>query len=90
MLQKLTNDFLRVLNDAQKHRSEKSKWIGNGLGWVIYEREVMLQVVNAVRLQRKRPRIMVEEVRRVEESAIGHTDYSQKFALYCAQLALEE
>jgi len=88
MLQKLTADFLRVLNDAQKHRPEKSKRVGDELEWVIYEREVMLQAINAVRLQRKRPRITVEELHRVEETAVGHTDYSQKFALYCAQLAL--
>jgi len=88
MLQKLTADFLRVLNDAQKHRSERSRWIGDELEWVIYEREVMLQAINAVRLQRKKPRITVEEVYYVEVMAVGHADYSQKFALYCAQLAL--
>jgi len=89
MLQKLIGDFLRVLGDAQKRRSEKSKQIGDELEWVIYEREVMLQATNAVRLQRKKPQITVEEVHRVEEMAVGHVDYSQKFALYCAQLALE-
>lgn len=90
MFQKLTADFLCVLSDAQKHRSEKSKRIGEELEWVIYEREVMLQAINAVRLQQKRPQITVEEVHRVEESAVGHSDYSQKFALYCAELALKE
>lgn len=88
MLQKLTADFLRVLNDAQKHRPEKSKRVGDELEWMIYEREVMLRVVNAVRLQKK-PQTTIEEVHRVEEMAVGHIDYSQKFALYCAQLALE-
>ena len=90
MFQKLIGDFLRVLNDAQKHRPEKLKRIGDEVEWVIYERKVMLQAVNAVRLQRKRPQISVEELHRVEEMAVGHVDYSQKFALYCAQLALEK
>ena len=89
MLRKLMGDFLHVLNDAQQHRPEKSKRIGDELEWVIYEREMMLQAVNAVRLQRKQPQITVEEVYRVEELAVGHIDYSEKFALYCAQLALE-
>lgn len=86
MLQKLTADFLRVLGDAQKHRPEKSGMIGDELEWVIYEREVMLRAVNAVRLQKK-PQTTIEEVHRVEEMAVGHVDYSHKFAFYCAQLA---
>lgn len=88
MLRKLMDDFLRVLSDAQRHRSKKSKWVGDELEWVIYEREVMLQAVNAVRLQRERPQVTVKEVHRVERCATGHVDYSQKFALYCAELAL--
>lgn len=86
MLQKLTADFLQVLVEARKHRSETPKWVGDELEWVIYERKVMLQAINAVRLQRKRPRITIEELRQVEEMAV--VDYNQKFALHCAQLAL--
>jgi len=86
ILRKLTDDFLRVLGDAQKYRSVKSKLIGNEFEWVIYERAIMLQAVNAMRLQRGRSQIMVEEVRRVEAMAVGHVDYSRKFALYCAHL----
>ncbi len=87
-LRKLMDDFLCVLSDAQRHRPEKSKQVGDELEWVIYERKVMFRVINAVRLQRERPQVTIEEVRRVERCAVGHVDYSQKFALYCAELAL--
>jgi len=88
-LTKLTGDFLRVLGDAQKHRSAKSGWVGDEFEWVIYEREVMHRAINAVCLQRGRPLVTIKEVRRVEGMAVGHVDYSQKYAFYCAQLASE-
>lgn len=89
-LPKLRDQFLRVLSEAQELRPQKSKRIGDELEWVIYEREVMLKAVNAVRLQKN---LLIEatmaDVKRAESCAAGHVDYSQKFALYCAELALE-
>jgi len=88
-LQELLSDFLRVLGNAQKLRSEKVGRIGDEYEWMLHEHKVMLQTVNAIRLQRERPLVEIEEVRRVEGLATGHIDYSQKFALYCVHLALE-
>ena len=89
-LPKLRDQFLQVLVEAQRLRSQKSKMIGNEPEWMIYEREAMLKAVNAVRLQKG---LLIEatlaDVKRVENCAAGHVDYSQKFALYCAELALE-
>ncbi len=82
--------FARVLSKAQKSRSQKSEWIGTELAWTLYERAVMLKAVNVVRSQRGFPLAIEEDVRRADCCAAGHTDYSQKFALYCAELALGE
>ena len=89
MFRQLIDQMLRVLSEAQKLRSQKSEWIGDELEWVIYEREVMLKAINAVRLQRGRPGVTIHEVMRMENCAVGHVDYSRKFALYAAELALE-
>jgi len=89
MLLQLMDQMLRVLSRAQELRPQKSEWIGDELEWVIYEREVMLQAINAVRLQRGRPGVTIHEVMRMENCAAGHVDYSRKFALYSAELALE-
>jgi len=85
----LRDQMLRVLSEAQELRPQKSEWIGEELEWVIYEREVMLKAINAVRLQRGRPSVTIEEVKRMEGCAKGHVDYSRKFALYSTELALE-
>jgi hypothetical protein len=86
----LLPQMLRVLSKAQELRSQKSDFIGDELEWVIYEREVMLQAINAVRLQRNQPAVLLEQVKRIENCAKGHIDYSHKFALYAAELALKE
>jgi len=87
--QRLCKKFLHLLNEAQQLRPKKSRMIGSEVEWMIYERETMWKAVNSIRLQRGRPAVSVEEVERVENQAVGHIDYSQKFALYCAKLALE-
>lgn len=57
--------------------------------WVLAELQAMCDAVNVIRLERGRPLVTVQEVERVETGALGHTDYASKFALYCAELALE-
>lgn len=89
MLRQFMDRMLRVLSKAQELRSQKSEWIGDELEWMIYERDVMWKAINAIRLQRGRPGVTIEEVRRMENCAKGHVDYSRKFALYSAELALE-
>ena len=85
----LQDQMLRVLGKAQELRSQKQERLGNEPEWIIYERKAMFEAVNAVRLQRDRAPITIEAIRRVEGCAAGHVDYSQKFALYCVELALQ-
>lgn len=78
----LQAEFLAVLSRAQERRSEL------GSAWMVYERQVMLACVNAERKKAELPLVTLEDVERVEGGAAGHSDYSSKFALYCAELAL--
>lgn len=50
----------------------------------------MHQAVNKARADRGLPSVSLAEVARVEQQAFGHSDYTKKFALYCAELALKE
>lgn len=57
--------------------------------WVLAELQGMCDAVNVIRLERGRPLVTVSDIERVETGALGHVDYACKFALYCAELALE-
>jgi len=83
-LNNLVETFKKTLMDAQKLRPTKSKWIGTELEWIIYERKVMLDAVNVERFRRGLSAVL--DVNKAERCATGHVDYTQKFALYCAEM----
>lgn len=58
-------------------------------GWIAAERQVMLSATNAWREKLGSLPVTESDIRRVEQWACGHSDYSSKFALYCAEIALE-
>jgi hypothetical protein len=84
----LASEFLKILAAAQVLRSAKMAWVGDSLEWILYERGVMLEAVNVIRLERDLPLVTLAEIEKVEALATGHVDYSRKFALYCAEMAL--
>jgi hypothetical protein len=64
-------------------------WPGRAeLEWVIYERSQMLAAVNSERLARGLPVVAEVAIKRAEQMAQGHSDYSSKFALYCTELVI--
>lgn len=75
-------ELLRVLETAQEEREERS----DGLAWIVYERRMMWQAVNRMRRARGKDALTMADIERVEKSAVGHTDYTLKFARYCAEL----
>jgi len=75
--------FLNRLVESQKQRKVRADW-------VFFERGVMLAAVNEERTRSNLPPCCVEMIEKVERLAVGHSDYSSKFALYCAELALGE
>jgi len=86
----LADKFHKILSDAQKKRIEKNNWVegpgGLTLEWILYERETMFKAVNWERAVRNLQPVTMEQLRRAEDSATGHCDYTRKFALYSAEL----
>ena len=80
-LRTLAEVFLNVLSKAQEQRRIREDWLA-------YELTEMLLTVNKERLARGLPFVTSEEIAKADRCAAGHVDYSRKFALYCAELAL--
>lgn len=78
----LRDILLRKLAKASEERSKREDWI-------LFERQTMLDGVNAARSEIRLDPITIGEIERVERLACGHSDYSSKFALYCAELAYD-
>lgn len=85
--------FLTVLREAMPNRPQRQEIVpgpyGPELAWATHERRVMHQAVNQGRLERGLPAIELAMVERADRMAAGHVDYSSKFSLYCAEIALD-
>jgi hypothetical protein len=89
---KAATDVLRaVLAAAQTEREQRPDLISGPHGaecaWAPYERGRMYDAVNTIRAERGLPPVPMEDIDRVDRLAAGHSDYSRKFAFYCAELA---
>jgi hypothetical protein len=73
--------FHELLCEEAKERDKRS--IDE---WPRLEREAMWKMVNEERANRSKEALPVEDVQRVEQMALGHTDYGTKYALYCTEL----
>lgn len=62
---------------------------GPECAWAAYERKRMHEKVNDLRADAGLPALPLENILRVEQQAVGHSDYSAKFAFYCAELTLK-
>lgn len=90
-----TRDLFRAKLAFLYHvRSEREQLVdgpdGPEFAWVGHEAGRMLALVNEIREKRGLPPADLEAVRRIEQSASGHSDYADKYALRCAFLALGE
>lgn len=79
----------KIFNSAAAQRKTRNTWVNGELAWVVFEREQMFKVVNEERSKLGLSPIGIEAVRRVESSAVGHSDYWRKFTLYCAGLVVD-
>lgn len=77
--------LLEVLVKAQEQRHKRRE----ANGWILYEREQMLCAVNYERARLNEPPVPMASLERAERQALGHSDYSSKFALYCSELAYD-
>lgn len=83
----------KILTGAQKSRDQRPNLVGTRDGgsepeWARWERSVMTGAVNAERGKPGLPPISSIAVEEVERQAAGHIDYTDKFALYCSELAV--
>ncbi|MFI0900505.1 hypothetical protein [Streptomyces sp. NPDC020983] len=76
-----------ALTAAQKERPKRQAMIGDEPEWVRYERDAMWAEVNAARAEAGLGPALLTDILRVEQQAVGHSDYTTKYALYCAELA---
>jgi len=93
-------DFESKLITVQKERGQRlgtvevphvyrPKQIVTILEWNLHELNFMTDLINSVRAAKNKEAVTLLDVRKVEVNAMGHSDYTHKFALYCAELALD-
>ena len=58
--------------------------------WVIHERAVMFATVNNERFKLGKPPVSLLAIQHAEAQALGHTDYTTKFARCCADLVAND
>ncbi len=81
----MTEWFRFVLDRAQADRKKVDR-----PDWDRFECEAMLSAVNWVRAKMDKDPITLRRLLRQQAMAVGHIDYSQKFALYCTELVYDE
>lgn len=57
--------------------------------WILREREFMLSQVNVERAGLGKKKMTLSDIERAETMAVGHCDYTRKFAWYCVELVLD-
>ena len=84
--------FDEILAKAMQKRGSRQELVRDPFesyrtpGWVLFERETMLNAINAERQAAGLPAILIDAVVNVERRACGHSDYQWKFSLYCSEL----
>lgn len=90
-LKAATDVLAAVLARAQQERHQRPDLVDGPDGpeceWAASERDRMHETVNQIRAERGLPTVALDDIVRAERMAVGHSDYSRKYALYCAELA---
>ncbi|MGW3330506.1 hypothetical protein ACWDF9_08180 [Streptomyces rubiginosohelvolus] len=84
------DSLLAALTTAQQQRDQRPNLVDGPDGleceWAAFERSTMHKAVNAARSENGLSPAPVEAIINAELQAVGHSDYSRKFASYCAEL----
>lgn len=93
----LRDRFKLLLQKEQEFRSMRNSLVRDDADgcyaceWALEERRAVLAEVNAIRAERgKQPIDERTLLRKAERQASGHCDYTSKYALYAAELAMGE
>jgi hypothetical protein len=85
----LADWFVRELAKVQLERpARQGVTEDRELEWVAFERDRLLELVNAERAKPGKPAVNMAAAMQIETSATGHFDYTQKLALGAADLVL--
>ncbi len=93
-MQPLLDNMRHILVQAQTERATRRSFELDPVeqqsvcGWELFERRAMLAAVNGERASRGLAPVAERDIVDAERSAVGHVDYTDKFALYCARLAV--
>ena len=89
----MRNILLETLSKAQEERRQRQQLVRvdgySQPAWILFERETMLDATNRERAILGKDPVSEKDVLRVEKNADGHSDYSYKYALGCAELVLD-
>ncbi|MDW6058208.1 hypothetical protein SAZ11_08920 [Streptomyces sp. FXJ1.4098] len=82
-----------VLTTAQGERPKRPNLIAAADGgveceWARFERNTMWEEVNRIRSEHGLRPALLSSIVCAEQQAVGHSDYTKKFALYCAELTV--
>lgn len=80
------NSLHHALTTAQKERRSRDTLVNGEPAWVTHERNTMHGEVNRLRALHGLPPVPLDAVRAAEDQAVGHSDYTHKYALRCADL----
>lgn len=82
--------FVSELSKAQQERPVRQNTTDTGeLEWIVFERDKLLELINLRRARISAPPVDMAAVERIENSAVGHSDYTLKLAIRAAELVLE-
>lgn len=84
-------EFHGLLREAQHDRELLPIGFSRGHTtpyWNTWEMLTMMREVNVLRKNAGKLLVTWEEIQAAEQQACGHFDYTKKFALYCAELAV--
>lgn len=82
-------DLLAAEQLKRPHREKYVLWGKDEVPeWLKLELETLLKEINSQREAAELAPITMRDLRRVETMACGHSDYSHKLSIYCAELCL--
>lgn len=89
----LCGELLEALTEAQAERGQRQGLDSQGArDWIAHERGVMFDATVALLIRHELPidaDAAASAVKEAELAALGHIDYSQKWALRCAEYVAE-
>lgn len=88
--QKVIEDFRKRLEAIQSQRHLRPIESLDAPSWISFEIQFMWGVINEYRFAQHKTLIAYSKVADADRLAAGHSDYTSKFALYCADLAVDE